>query len=65
MTDWKRLVEEQHAWAHSDDEFQLVTAPGASRRRLAELAPLLGVKLPDEFLELYTTFNGVGSGHST
>ncbi len=60
MPDWAQILKDQHAAAHSDDGYLLATQPGVSSDQLDEMADQLGIDLPEEFRELYSTSNGFG-----
>lgn len=60
MNSWPELIEANHAWAHANDGWHLVTGAPATDADLAQLETQLGIELPAEFKELYRTYNGVG-----
>lgn len=60
MKKWRNLIQSHHDWAHKDDEYKLVTRPAASADDIAKVEVLFGFSLPEEFHELYLTYDGVG-----
>jgi hypothetical protein len=59
MRDWTKIIKTFHEWSHKDDEWELVTSLPASGEQIAEFEASVGFKLPEEFVGLYQTYNGV------
>ncbi len=62
MPDWEKIIARQHAAAHSNDEYELVTGDRAAASEIARRGDQLGLIFPEEFVSLYETYNGVGIG---
>jgi len=60
MANWSKIIAAHHAKAHANDGYALVTRPAASDEQLEQLAGSLGITLPGEFRDLYSTCNGFG-----
>ena len=60
MTNWREVVQAHYAWAHKDDEYELVMQPGASDATILTMAEQTGIPLTDEFREFYSQINGFG-----
>jgi hypothetical protein len=60
MKSWDDLVNESHERDHEGDGFQLVKMPPATSDEIDSLQKLIGIKLPDEFRDLYLAINGFG-----
>ena len=55
MLNWKEIVDEYYAL-----DWKLVMPPGAELSVLTDVANLLGVEFPEEFMCLYSSMNGFG-----
>ena len=60
MPNWSKLIADNHAKAHADDGFNLITRLAATNIQLDELSESLGITWPTDFRELYSTFDGFG-----
>ena len=61
MTNWGSLFQSHFDSTKTRDELtELLLLPGAQISQIQSIVSRLGFDTPEEFLELYSTFNGVG-----
>lgn len=59
-TNWTKLIQDAHAWAHASQPYELVLGPSASTHDLDITENKLGIQFPKEFRDLYKVHNGFG-----
>jgi len=61
MSEWHKNIVAFHKLDNADDPESLVLGPPASAASIAEFEKAIGYKLPDEFKQLYTEYDGFGT----
>lgn len=65
MANWTKLAQQQFDSCKAVDELtDLVLPGGAEREAIVEMARSLGFEPPEEFVQLYSTHNGIGHKQS-
>jgi SMI1/KNR4 family protein SUKH-1 len=65
MPNWSEIVARHHEGCHRNDGSKLVTGLPATDAELNTLSVSLGIQLPNEFCDLYRTFDGFGTSHES